>query len=89
VLCRQYQRSQRGEWYIIGYTWEDYSLGVILKNPCKSLTYKGFKMARLERLCGTSLCRTPAGGLQPSSGPLAALASKITPGDFVKLGVLI
>ena len=46
-------------------------------------------MARLERLCGTSLCRTPAGGLWPSSGPLAALSSKIAPGDFVELGVLI
>ena len=29
-------------------------------------------MARLERLCGTSLCRTPTGGLRPSSGPRCA-----------------
>jgi len=43
-------------------------------------------MARLERLCGTSLCRTPAGGLWPSSGPRWR-ASKIAPGDFVELGL--
>jgi hypothetical protein len=46
---------------LIGYTWENNSLGVTLKNPCKSLTYKGFKMARLERLRDASLRR----GLRP------------------------
>ena len=72
----------------IGYTYENKILGTTLKTPRKLLIYKGLKMARLERLCGTSLCRTPAVGLRPSSGPRLR-ASKFAPGEFVELGVLI
>jgi len=46
----------------IGYTYENNILGTTLKTPRKSLIYNGLRVARLERLCGTSLCRTPTDG---------------------------
>ena len=70
----------------IGYTYENKILGTTLKTPRKSLTHRGLRMARLERLCGTSLCRTPKARPNLHYCHVPWLDHGIQPpGDFVEL----